>query len=129
MKRFDAKIAGKILICLLFMMIIFHLLIIIKILPQNIVWGGHLEESEVLQFEWISVIITVIFSVVIWLKLKQLQQKRNSKFLNLGLWIMFAYFIFNIIANLSAETSTETYIFTPLSILLAFLVFRLAIEN
>ena len=52
----------KIFLGLLFSVILFHICIIIKIIPYNIAWGGRLtNDNEMYVFESISILINVFF--------------------------------------------------------------------
>ena len=44
-------------------------------------------------------------------------------------WIIFAYSLLNIVGNFASGTLAEKLVFAPISIVVAFLVFRLAIEK
>jgi hypothetical protein len=45
------------------------------------------------------------------------------------LWIIFAYSLLNALGNLASGVSVENLIFAPISILIAVLVLRLALEK
>jgi hypothetical protein len=128
-KLISAKLAGKIMLVLMSALIIFHLLILFKIIPSDIVWGGKIENSETgLVFtELISLIITLIFMIIIAAKIKN--PLKYKKLINIEVWIIFIYFVLNIFGNLASESPIEKLIFIPLTLILSFLALRLAIEK
>jgi hypothetical protein len=46
-----------------------------------------------------------------------------------GIWLVFAYLLLNTLGNLASGISFEKLVFAPITILLAFCAFRLAIEK
>ena len=98
----------KILLGLLFSVIIFHICIIMKIIPYNIAWGGRLtNDNEMYVFESISIVINLFLSWVLLMKGEFVQFKFTIKTVNLILWIFFALFIINTVGNLFAKTNFE----------------------
>jgi hypothetical protein len=55
--------------------------------------------------------------------------QKPSRLINAGVWLIFAYFILNCIGNIASAVSIENLIFAPLTVIQAFLTFRLAIER
>jgi hypothetical protein len=129
-KLISIKLAVITLIILMSLLILYHILILIGIIPSDFVWSGRLENQEqVIQFEAVAIFTSIIVMIVITQKMKYLKQKKRSKVINIGLWIIFAYFVFNIVGNLTSKTTLETIIFTPVSIVLSLLILRLASEK
>ena len=88
------------LFTLLSLVVIFHLLIMLRIIPFKIVWGGRLEDlSEMLVFETVSVIINLIMLAVVGIKAGFLRTKINRMIIKIALWIMFVLFLINTIGN------------------------------
>ena len=59
----------RIMLVLLLMVVIFHLFIITKIIPYDIVWGGQLKyDHEMYVFEVISVFINLFLGFVLLMK-------------------------------------------------------------
>jgi hypothetical protein len=98
----------KILLGLLFSVILFHICIIVKIIPYNIAWGGRLtNDNEMYVFESISILINLFLSWLLLMKGEFVQFKFPNKTINLILWIFFALFILNTVGNLFAKTNFE----------------------
>jgi ABC-type transport system involved in multi-copper enzyme maturation permease subunit len=129
-KIITVECAGKLLIGLMLLLILFHVMVLVSVVPRDFVWGGRLEtQADMYQFEIVALIMSLIFMAVICMKVSYLKKQKKSTILNIGLWIIFSYFLFNIVGNLASKATLETYIFTPLSLILVLLIFRLIIEN
>ena len=129
-KYLSAKLSGKILIGLLLLLLAFHILVLVKVVPNEIVWRGQIDSSsDLLLYEGLSVFITIIFIVVISLKIGLIKSVRFTKVVNITTWIIFIYFLLNIAGNLTSEIILEKIIFTPITIVMTILAFRLAIEK
>lgn len=98
----------KIFLGLLILIILFHLCIIIKIIPYDITWGGRLtNDTEMYIFETISILINVFLSWVLLMKGNFVQYRFSNKAVYVILWIFFAVFILNTIGNIFAKTLFE----------------------
>jgi len=58
------NLAGKILLGAFFLMLVLHVLILSQVVPENIVWGGQIndDQSNLLPVEIIAISITLIFN-------------------------------------------------------------------
>lgn len=100
--------AIKIFIGLLFVIILFHLSIITKIVPYDITWGGRLQnDTEMYVFETISILINVFLSWVLLMKGNFVKYKFPNQVINVILWIFFVIFILNTVGNIFAKTFFE----------------------
>jgi hypothetical protein len=115
----------KVLLGLLFSVILFHICIIVKIIPYNIAWGGRLtNDNEMYVFESISILINLFLSWLLLMKGEFVQFKIPNKTVNLILWIFFALFILNTVGNLFAKTNFEK-LFALLTGLSAILIWNI----
>ena len=115
----------KILLGLLFSVILFHICIIVKIIPYNIAWGGRLtNDNEMYVFESISILINLFLSWLLLMKGEFVEFKFPNKTVNLILWIFFALFILNTVGNLFAKTNFEK-LFAGLTGLSAILIWNI----
>ena len=128
-KLLSKKLAGIILICSLIFLMIFHLLVIINILPRDIVWGGTIDENSVIKYEIIAFLITGFLLFMASVKAGYINNNIIKKIANVFIWFMVVYFAFMIFTNLSAKTFTEKLIFIPISILMFVSSLRLAIKK
>jgi hypothetical protein len=130
-KLISAKLAGNILLVSFGLLTIFHVLVLLHVVPSNIVWGGQIGGSptNLLTLEIISLLMTVVFAIVIAAKMDYIKAGKLKKAIAVGVWIIFAYLILNTVGNLASAVSFENLIFTPITLILAFLALRLAIEK
>jgi len=129
-KRISAKLAGNILLFFFALLAVFHVLVLLEIAPYEIIWGGQIKDtSSLVVFEGIALILLLLFAVIVAIRIDYIKAKRLKKLANIGVWVIFVYFLLNTIANLSSGVTLEKLIFTPITIILTVFAFRLAIEK
>jgi hypothetical protein len=130
-KIMSANLAGKILLGAFALMLVLHALILLQVVPSNIVWGGQVnaDQSNLLSLEIVAITLTLVFTGIVAQKLKLLKTVESKKAINVGVWIVFAYLILNTLGNFASGITAETLFFGPLTIVMAFCAFRLAIEK
>jgi hypothetical protein len=130
-KLISPKLAGKILLVLFGLLVIFHILVITNLFPTNVVWGGQAggSPSNLRALETVSLLLTVLFAMVVAARIGYIKAGKLGKVINILLWIIFAYLLLNTAGNLASNSSLEKLLFTPITILAAFLVLRLAVEK
>jgi hypothetical protein len=130
-KLISEKLADNMLLISLGVLAIFDILILLNIVPSNIVWGGQIKDpaANLVVLELISLVVTSIFALVIAVKMDYIKACGFTKAVNIGVWIIFAYLILNTLGNLASGVSFENLIFAPITLVLAFCAFRLAIEK
>ena len=129
-QKIPFKFAFSFLLTLLSTVFIFHFLVMLKIIPYTIVWAGKIEnDTQMYQFESVSVLINIILFSAILIKGKIVRWNVNPKIIQVILYIFVVIFALNTIGNLFAKMSLETYIFTPLTFISAFLCLRIALEK
>ena len=118
----NTKTAIRIMLWLVLAFIIFHLTIIIKIVPYEITWGGRLKnDSEMYMFETISIAINLFLGFILLLKGEFIKQLLPQKVVNAVLWAFLVLFVLNTLGNMVAKTNFEKFfaiITLALSILL-----------
>ena len=103
--------------------IIFHLSVITQIIPYKIVWAGKLNSAkEMYAFEITSITINLFFVVILLIIAHYIKHTIHERLLNLILWMFLVLFVFNTIGNLMAETAFERFVFTPMTLLAAVLI-------
>ena len=123
----NSKIQVKIFLGLLFSVILFHICIIVKIIPYNIAWGGRLtNDNEMYVFESISMLINVFLSWLLFMKGEFVKFKFQNNTVNIILWVFFGLFIVNTVGNIFAKTNFEKLfaILTGLSAILIWNIIR-----
>jgi hypothetical protein len=124
------KIAGDLLLILFGLLVVFHLILLFNLIPSSMVWGGRAgSTSNPRALLMVSLVFNVLFAVAIAVKMDYIQVDISGRVLNILLWIIFAYLLLNTVGNLASSSAIEKLVFTPLTILAAFLVLRLAMER
>lgn len=109
------------------MAIIFHSLILLKVIPYSVTWGGRLTSyNEVLIMVPVSLAINLFFILIVAIKAGFINITIPTAFLNGVLWAMAIIFALNTVGNLAAITWLEKAIATPLTLVASILSFRLA---
>lgn len=127
-KLISLKIAGNILLVAIAALFVFHILVLVKIVPASIVWGGQAQGSIVV-LELIALVITLLFAAIIAAKTGYLAVGKFKLIVNIGIWLIVAFLLLNTLGNLASGVSFENLIFAPITLILAFLALRLAIEK
>ena len=127
----SAKLAGNTLLISLILLSIFHILVLTGIVPSNIVWGGRSSNSasNIIALELIALLTTLIFILIVALKAGYLKIGKLKKVATIGIWIMGVFFLLNMVGNFNSSSSVEKLVFGPLTIIMALLAFRLALEK
>ncbi len=130
-KWISANLAGNILLSSMAMLIIFEVLVLIKVVPSDIIWGGQIKNSTtvLLTLEIIALLVTLTFAVIIAAKIGYIPLDKFRPAINIGVWLMFAYLVLNTLGNLVSGVSFEKLVFAPITVILAFFALRLAIEK
>lgn len=122
------KFSINAMLVILSMVIFFHVLVLIQIIPYSIVWAGKIDNIKEMQvFELVSIIINTLMIIVIAIKGNYIKWKVSLKLINALLWLFVVLFSFNTIGNLFAKSSFETVVFTPLTLIMAILCFRIVL--
>jgi hypothetical protein len=101
---------------------VFHALILLRVIPFEITWGGKLKTvEEMYVFETLSILINSFFVFILLQKGEYIRYVMGRKTVNIILWIFFVLFTLNTIGNLFAETNFEKY-FTLLTLLSSVLI-------
>ncbi|WNS77947.1 hypothetical protein RRU94_05590 [Domibacillus sp. DTU_2020_1001157_1_SI_ALB_TIR_016] len=124
------RMAGNIILAINTAALFMHILILLNILPYDFVWGGRLKSQEdLIIFEAISILVQTVFILIVAVKLGYFLKGRFKKIINVGLWTMCGIMVLNSAGNAASNSDLEKLLMTPLTVLLALLVFRLAIEK
>lgn len=130
-KLVSAKLAGNVLLFSLGLLFVFHILVLLKVIPANIVWGGQIKgvPENLVSLETVALLVTAIFILIVAVKTGYFQAGKWSGVINVGVWLIFAYLLLNTLGNLASGISLEKLIFAPITIILALCALRLAIEK
>ena len=131
-KLISAKTAGNILLCAMGLLLLFHVLVTLCVIPSDIIWGGQIQDSSenLLTLEIIAFIVIILFILILLVKLEYLKVENLRLLVNIGVWIIFIYFLLiNTVGNFASGVSFENLVFAPITIFLTLLALRLAIEK
>jgi hypothetical protein len=130
-KLISAKLAGNILLFSLGLLFLFHILVLLKVIPAEIVWGGQIKgvPANLVTLETGALFVTAIFILIVAAKTGYLQAGKVSGAVNIGVWLIFVYLLLNTLGNLASGISFEKLLFAPITIFLALCALRLAVEK
>ena len=130
-KVISAKSAGNILLAAFGLLLVFHVLVLLGLIPSNIIWGGQAygSPSSLMALEWGALLVTALFGILIAAKVDYIKAGRFRIIATVGVWIVFAYLLLNTVVNLVSAVSFENVIFAPIALILALSALRLAIEK
>ena len=108
---------------------IFHLLILVRVIPYEITWGGRLKTvDEMYVFETISILINSFFIFILLQKGEYIRYILGEKTVNIVLWIFFTIFALNTFGNVFAKTNFEKY-FAILTLINSILIWAINKKN
>ena len=130
MRRIKIEIAANILLTLFSAVIVFHILVLFGVIPYHIVWGGRLEsKSQTYLLETISIALNLFIISVICMKAGYMRVVLGGRVISVLLWVFVVLFSANTIGNIFSNSTIEAIVFTPITAVSAFLLFRIAIEK
>ena len=104
----NPKLTIKILLWLIVAVTLFHLTILIKIIPYEITWGGKLKnDAEMYLFESISILTNLFLGYVLLIKGKFVSKLISTKVVNIILWVFLFIFGLNTLGYIFADTLFE----------------------
>ncbi len=116
----------KIMLVLLSIFMVFHVLVIIQIIPYTIVWAGKLKSyKDMYEFEGSSIFINLMLILILLARGQYIQLPVSQQFISIVLWLFVLLFALNTIGNLFAKTNFEKFVFTPLTFISSLLLFRI----
>jgi hypothetical protein len=130
-KFISTRLAGNLLFGSLGLLAVFHVLVLLTVIPAGIVWGGAIQNSPTSLFplEMMSLLVTLLFAVVIAAKAGYIKVFRFQAAVNIGVWVVFAILLLSMVANFASGVAFENLIFAPIVVVLAFCAYRLAVEK
>lgn len=115
----------KILTSISIVAVLFHISILMKIVPYEITWGGKLKtDEEMYVFEIFSILVNLFFIFVLLQKGVFIKPFLGKKTVTIILWIFLAIFVLNTIGNLFAKTTFEKG-FTILTLVNSILLWKI----
>ncbi len=128
-KIISASLAGKILLGALILLMLLHILILLRVVPSDIIWGGQINSTNLVTLEIIALFMILVFIGIVAAKMGFIKLGRFKRVVNIGVWIIFVYLLLNTVGNLASGVSVEKLILAPITLVMAFCALRLAIED
>jgi len=123
------KFATTALLIIFILVMLFHVLVLLGIIPFDMVWGGRLKsKEEMIPFEITSIALNSVMLGIVMIQAGLLKVKVKPIVLKIAFWCMFVLFAINTIGNIFSNNELERLIFTPLTLLLSVFCLRLAIK-
>jgi hypothetical protein len=120
-------IAQSGLLILLALFLLLHLLILLRIIPYNIIWGGRLKtDKDMYRFEIFSILLNSVFLIIVLVQANYVAIDIPKKIITYALWLMAGLFLLNTLGNATSKNKLEQRLFTPITILLVIFSFYLA---
>ena len=114
------RIALKLMIGLLSIILVFHLCVLFEIISYKIVWAGKLESKEEMYvFESISILINFFLIIVLTIKFQNIKKSETNKIINTIIWGGAFLFALNTLGNLFAKSLIEQILGTLLTFISA----------
>ena len=125
-KLISERFALRAILMILSVLVVFHMLVLFRVVPFDMVWGGKVaNREEMKRLEITSIVITLLMLFVILIRAGILRPGVNRKVVQITLWVMFIFFCFNTIGNALSGNSFERMVFTPITLLLAVFMCRI----
>jgi hypothetical protein len=129
-RKLDFNICCNAVLLLGALFILFHFLVLFQVIPYSIVWGGRLNSlSEMYIFEVVSVFINLLLLSVVAVKSKIINISIGARTINTIAFTFSGVFLLNTIGNIASKSIIETILFTPITLVLSVLYYRIGIEK
>ena len=110
------RIALKLMIGLLSIVLIFHLCVLFEIISYKIVWAGKLNSKEEMYvFEAVSILINFFLIIVLCIKFQNIKKSETNRIINIIIWVFVFLFALNTLGNLFSESLIEQILGTLLT--------------
>ena len=129
-KKISIMLAANSLLALFFGTTVFHLLVLLGVIPFNIVWGGRLENADQMYiFESFSLTINLAVLWIVGMRVNYIPTIISNKVITAFLWLLVILFSLNTVGNLFSLNSLEAILFTPVTFVAAIFCCRLAVDH
>lgn len=128
LQRSSVHYASRIMFVLLSAVGLFQVAVIAGLVPIGMVWGGRLSttaERTTTAFVSLLIIMGMITVVAMRMAMFGSRLERSGR---IGAWVMAALFALSTLGNLAALDVREMLLFSPITLLLCGLSFRLAVK-
>ena len=128
-KNISKTTAANSIIASCFLIICYHLLIVSGFISYKYVWGGRLENvQQMYTFEAISLFINSLLIFLTMIQMQYIKPYIPIKIAQRILLFLCILLCFNTVGNLFSVSVVEKVVFTPVTAILAILIYRLIIK-
>lgn len=121
------RLAIHVLLAVFLVTTVFHVLVVVGVVPFAIVWSGRLRDhSQMLRFEAGSLTVTLLMLAIVAVRAGYMNIKIPARVMTVVFSLMFLLFLANTAGNLASKNALEKRLFTPLTLVLALLSLRVA---
>lgn len=118
----NAKAALRLTVAIVCTALVFHVLVLCKIVPYQMAWGGRItHDSDMVVFETISLAINGFLLFLLARRGRWLRAPFSDRLVKILLWMYVGIFTLNTVGNLFAKTAIERWL-SVLTLLLAVLI-------
>lgn len=129
-KIISLKKTIHLLLGLTLLMLGFHALVMTKVLPYDIVWGGRLKSVEQMRiFESISIFTLGLILLMLVIRGEYIQPHVPVKTTTFFFWVFLLVNLVNFIGHTLDLTCLESKIFAPIELLYILLFLRMVVEK
>lgn len=121
------RAAASLLLAFLSAAIVLQVAVLSGLVPAQMTWGGRAQDDQ--ERVMGAAVALFVLALAMWVVLARMgrfgpRQQGLSRF---GAWALTALFVLNTLGNLAASDLRETLIFTPITLVLALLAWRVAV--
>lgn len=128
--RIPVRYATSFLMIQMVLIVLFHILVLVGLIPFQFVWGGRIENREqLIVMELISFVGNAFLFWIVGQKSGQFQKRWGEKALRAAFYMMSLLFALNTLGNAVAIHPFEKYFFGFLTLLSSLLCLRLALKE
>ncbi len=128
-KEMNLTTAIKLTLGIVVAILLFHLSILLRVVPYEMTWGGRLtNDFEMYVFETVSVLVNLFLLTLLMIKGKYWNVFMPLRIVNILLWAYAALFALNTVGNVLAKTSFEKT-FAIITLALSFLICYIQIKT
>jgi len=129
-KLLSKRSASITLVVILGLIVCFHALVYIEVIPYNFIWGGKITSLEQMKkYEAISFFFNLVLLLTVLFGNQIIPNNLNDRGNTFILWFYFVLFTINTFANLFSQNGLEKIIFAPLTFILSLLCMRLLMKD
>lgn len=124
-KMISKKLSGQLLLVIVVAFSLFHVSILLGIIPYEITWGGRLKTNEEMYvFESVSLLVMLFFGTMVLMKQGMVRPFIPLKAVHVILWVFFGLFVLNTVGNFLAVTLFEKF-FAIVTLLISYFIWNI----